>query len=103
MQGDAVNVELNRALKGLGSGHDALPFMTKMSPPSEMKFVLLPDAMLALLVRSGDYRPIAPGEPPSWFNISSADDSVTLILYRALSDEQFYVLAPIASDIPSVF
>lgn len=99
MQGDPVGAELDKAQKAMGSGHDALPFMTKMCPPSEMKFAPLPEAMLALLVTSGDYKPIAPGEPPSWFNISSADDSVTLILYRALSDEQFYVLAPIASDI----
>ena len=99
MKGDAVSVELCRVLKAMGSRHDALPFMTRMYQPREMNFVVLPEAMLALFVRSGDYKPIAPGEPPSWFEISSVDDSVTLILYRALDDEQFYVLAPIVSDV----
>lgn len=100
MHVDAVSVELDRVQKAMGSGHDALPFMTRMYPPEEINFSPLPEAMLALLVRSGDYTPIAPGEPPTWFDISSVEDSVTLIIYRTLSDEQFYVLAPIASATP---
>lgn len=98
MSGDVVSVELIKALKALSSGHDTLPFMTRMYSASEMNFVPLPEAMLAPLVRSGDYKPIAPGEPPSWLDISSREGSVTLVLYRALCDELFYVLAPITSD-----
>ncbi len=98
MQSDAVSVELDRVQKAMGLGHDALLFMTRMYQPKEMSFAPLPEAMLALLVGSGDYKPIALGEPPTWFDISSVEGSVTLILYRAISDEQFYVLAPIPSD-----
>lgn len=89
-----VSAELAKALSNLVDTHDVLPFMTTLHTAVEMMFRPLPDEMLALVVESEDYRPVIAGADPTWLAISGPEGHAEIIVYRALCDEQFYVVAP---------
>jgi hypothetical protein len=50
--------------------------------------------MLEQLVQSPDYQNIEPGTGPVWFQIAAGDEGAELVIYRAIADGNFYVLAP---------
>lgn len=91
---DALELELAGRLGEIRSGYEIVPFMTGMLPVGELRWKPLPDEMLAILVNSGDYQPVLAGDPPTWFDITAPQGELTLVIYRALADEQFYALAP---------
>ena len=93
-----VVAELAGVFSELAAGHDILPSLAGMHSAATMAFRPLPDDMLALIVGSGDYLPIGAGVPPTWLSISSPDEHVEIIVYRARSDEQFYVVTPSQRD-----
>lgn len=90
----AVVAELADVFSRLARGHDVLPFLSEMHAAAAMGFRALPDDMLVLIVGSDDYLPIVAGAPPTWLSISGPEGHAEIIVYRALSDEQFYVAAP---------
>ncbi|MCM2300705.1 MAG: hypothetical protein NDI74_14945 [Sphingomonas sp.] len=94
MKEDAIEVELDSVLAAVRSSHDIVPFMARLEPIGDMVWKPLPDEMLAILVGSADYRPVTAGGRPTWFDIATEDDHVSLVVYRTKVDEEVYVLAP---------
>jgi hypothetical protein len=91
---DAVKRELESAYAELRRRDEIVPFLTKWHTVDELRLLPLPDEMLEQLVQSPDYQNIEPGTGPVWFQIAAGDEGAELVIYRAIADGNFYVLAP---------
>lgn len=85
--------ELAGVIDLLRSGHDTLPFMTRLYPATEMHLCAIPAEMQAVLEDASDYRQPDPEEGPVWLQIASGDDAAELVVYRARTGD-LYMAAP---------
>lgn len=86
--------ELAGVTDRLRSGHDMLPFMTRLYPAALMRLQPLPREMQELLEESPDYRSPGPGDGPVWLQLASGNDAAELVVYRSRSSGTLYVVAP---------
>ncbi|KQO12179.1 hypothetical protein ASF09_19130 [Sphingomonas sp. Leaf242] len=85
--------ELTSVIGRLRSGHDTLPFMTRLYPATGMHLCVMPAEMQAVLEGAPDYRQPDPGEGPVWLQFASGNDAAELVVYRARTGD-LYMAAP---------
>lgn len=78
----------------ISSGHDVVPFMTRMLRSSDAAFKPLPSEMLEILRSSIDYQSLRPGAPPTWLQVAAGNESIEVVVYRAEVDGKHYIFAP---------
>lgn len=89
-----IETELAEKLQAHRTGHDIVPFFNRWLPSSEVEFRPLPDEMLAILLNAPDFKPVCPGEEPTTLQIVTDDAEAEIVVYRAVADIVYYVLAP---------
>jgi hypothetical protein len=92
-----LDVELADALRPIRARQDIVPFLGRWLSVSEAEFRLLPDDMLAILSRSPDFSHLVPGNDPTALQLETDGANAEIVVYRALADCQYYVLAPLYS------
>jgi hypothetical protein len=90
--------ELKGVMEQLAQSYDELPFMDRRLSSSELTFHLLPPEMGRLLSQSPDYTSPGPGEGPVWLHVEGPSSSAELIVYRTMSDENLYMVAPVKPE-----
>ncbi|MEI5689119.1 hypothetical protein [Sphingomonas kyungheensis] len=90
--------ELEKVLAAVRAGHDVVPFMGRLLLSAETRLAPLPDDMMSLLSASPDFHPLDPGASPTWFQVAAEEGrNAELVVYRARTDDQHYVIAPSSS------
>ena len=97
---DTLETELTGVLAALRAGHEILPFMREWRASDTVELLPLPDEMRQLLAGSRDFRALVAGVGPVWLQIASGNEEVELVVYRARSDGEHYVLAPTRDRTP---
>lgn len=96
----ALEDELATALAVIAGQREIITCWRTMHLPGELHFVPLPTDMLAIITASEDYRELVAGDPPTLLEMANGNDAVELTAYRAMTDGQVYMLAPINSKVP---
>ena len=90
-------LELQRILEAVRRGEQTVPLLTTRHAVGDVEFRLAPAQLLDLISALPDYVEIVPGEGPTWIKFVVDSEVSELVLYRALGDEQFYILGPVTT------
>ena len=92
-----VRLELQHILDTVRRREQTIPLLAARYPVGEIEFRLLPAELLDVISAAPEYVEIVPGEGPTWIKFIVDGAVFELVVYRALADDRFYILGPVAT------
>ena len=92
-----VRLELQHVLDTVRRREQTIPLLAARYPVGEIEFRPLPAELLDIISASPEYVEIVPGEGPTWIKFIVDSAVFELVVYRALVDDRFYILGPVAT------
>lgn len=92
-----TRIELQRVLDALRRREQTVPLLVERFPAEQVNFRPLPPELLEVISGSPDYVEIEAGEDPTWIKVVTAEAVLEFVVYRATSNQAFYVLGPVST------